>query len=337
MDDLPPDFRLLRFSTSDFAPALRLAAWSEIMRRKLLALQIEPAGGGKAFAADVMMRGLLDVRIATGRIGATRSARTAQLAARDNDDVILLAGVDGEIGVTHQDRAHCLRSGDAVLFGCSQEVSFLLGAPVQTLLIRIPLGMLARYGRRDGLAGLRIIRGQTSELTLLIRYVATLFEGSEIAMSPGASRVVVDHIVDLVALTVGVPRAPDFLAESPDDGAARLHVIKADILHNLAWRSLSIRWLAGRHGLGARQLYRLFEQAGMPFGEFVLEQRLIAAHGMIRNPRFSDLGIGEIALQCGFGDISYFNQRFRARYGATPSVVRGRKTKPRSAFAAAPP
>jgi transcriptional regulator GlxA family with amidase domain len=161
-----------------------------------------------------------------------------------------------------------------------------------------------------------------------MRYGATLFEGQEIAMSPGASRVVVDHIVDLVALTIGVPRDPNFFTAPRDDGAARLHVIKADILRNLAWRALSMKWLADRHGLGVRQLYRMFEHAGMPFSEFVLEQRLIAAHGMIRNPRFIGLGIGEIALQCGFGDISYFNQRFRAKFGAPPSIVRGQRRTP---------
>ncbi len=32
--------------------------------------------------------------------------------------------------------------------------------------------------------------------------------------------------------------------------------------------------------------------------------------------------IGEIVLECGFGDISHFNRAFRRRYGSSPSEVR---------------
>jgi AraC-like DNA-binding protein len=32
--------------------------------------------------------------------------------------------------------------------------------------------------------------------------------------------------------------------------------------------------------------------------------------------------VSSIALDAGFGDISYFNRAFRRRYGATPSDVR---------------
>ena len=52
------------------------------------------------------------------------------------------------------------------------------------------------------------------------------------------------------------------------------------------------------------------------------ERRLAHAHRMLVSPRFGDRKIVDIALDCGFGDISYFNRSFRARYGATPSDVR---------------
>jgi AraC-like DNA-binding protein len=32
--------------------------------------------------------------------------------------------------------------------------------------------------------------------------------------------------------------------------------------------------------------------------------------------------VSEIAYACGFNEISYFNQAFRRRFGATPSDVR---------------
>ena len=34
--------------------------------------------------------------------------------------------------------------------------------------------------------------------------------------------------------------------------------------------------------------------------------------------------ISDIALDCGFNDLSYFNRCFRRRFGLTPSSARGR-------------
>jgi AraC-like DNA-binding protein len=34
--------------------------------------------------------------------------------------------------------------------------------------------------------------------------------------------------------------------------------------------------------------------------------------------------ISDIAFDCGFNDLSYFNRCFRRRFGLTPSAARGR-------------
>ena len=34
--------------------------------------------------------------------------------------------------------------------------------------------------------------------------------------------------------------------------------------------------------------------------------------------------ISDIAFDCGFNDLSYFNRSFRRRFGLTPSAARGR-------------
>jgi AraC-like DNA-binding protein len=66
----------------------------------------------------------------------------------------------------------------------------------------------------------------------------------------------------------------------------------------------------------------LFKDEGTTFTEFVLEARLRRAHRLLNNPRKISQPINAIALECGFGDLSYFNQSFRRRYGATPTEVR---------------
>ncbi|WP_457773966.1 helix-turn-helix domain-containing protein [Phycobium rhodophyticola] len=42
----------------------------------------------------------------------------------------------------------------------------------------------------------------------------------------------------------------------------------------------------------------------------------------LMDPRFDAMMIGQIALNCGFNDISYFNRSFARHYEMTPSAMR---------------
>jgi AraC-like DNA-binding protein len=66
----------------------------------------------------------------------------------------------------------------------------------------------------------------------------------------------------------------------------------------------------------------LVEEEGTTFSAYSLDQRLLNAKRMLTSPSHAQWTIGAIALQAGFGDLSYFNRSFRRRYGTTPSDVR---------------
>src|SRR5215510_12826016 len=67
---------------------------------------------------------------------------------------------------------------------------------------------------------------------------------------------------------------------------------------------------------------RLFESEGTTFTEYVLAQRLVRAHRLLTDARYAGEKISAIALDAGFGDVSYFNRVFRRRYGVAPSELR---------------
>jgi AraC-like DNA-binding protein len=66
----------------------------------------------------------------------------------------------------------------------------------------------------------------------------------------------------------------------------------------------------------------LFASEGTTFVQFVLALRLAEVRRTFADPRSADRSITEIAFDAGFGDISYFNRRFRRQFGVTPSQVR---------------
>lgn len=135
-------------------------------------------------------------------------------------------------------------------------------------------------------------------------------------------RLTAQHMVDLVALLLGTDAEHATLARGRGQAAARLDLMRADVMTNLGRNELSLSEIAARCGLSPRQAQRLFEQAGTTFTEFVLEQRLLLARKLLQHPRASARKISDIAHSAGFSDLSYFNRAFRKRFSATPSDLR---------------
>ncbi|WGD50812.1 AraC family transcriptional regulator [Bradyrhizobium sp. CB1650] len=131
------------------------------------------------------------------------------------------------------------------------------------------------------------------------------------------------HMVDLVGLLLGTDADHANLARGRGQAAARLDLMRADVMAALGRNDLCLSEVAARSGLSPRQAQRLFEQAGTTFTEFVLEQRLLLARKLLGDPRARARKINDIAHSAGFSDLSYFNRAFRKRFGATPSELRG--------------
>lgn len=104
--------------------------------------------------------------------------------------------------------------------------------------------------------------------------------------------------------------------------AARLLAVQRDVMARLEDPELTVSSVAARHGVTPRYIHKLFERSGSTFSEFVTEHRIERAPRILTDHRFSDGSIGALAFSLGFGDLSYFNRRFRRRYSMTPSEVR---------------
>ena len=85
---------------------------------------------------------------------------------------------------------------------------------------------------------------------------------------------------------------------------------------------LTSDWIAARHSISPRYIRSLFAGENTSFREYVAQRRLLLAHRRLCDPAQCTIGVSDIALSSGFGDLSWFNARFRRAFGATPKDVR---------------
>lgn len=205
--------------------------------------------------------------------------------------------------------------GDGILL-VYREPALLEFVDATYVSVRVPFAAISPLARNVGAAGGLCIPRDTEALSLLQSYVASLPE--RIADSQ-LGRLSAGHIYDLIALAIGATAEGREIARRRGVRAARLEAIKADVVRGAA---SSLDQLAARQGISPRYVQMLFEEDGTTFTDYVLERRLDAARRMLTSPRYAAWSVTAIALEAGFGDLSYFNRRFKRRYHMTPSDQR---------------
>jgi AraC-like DNA-binding protein len=84
-------------------------------------------------------------------------------------------------------------------------------------------------------------------------------------------------------------------------------------------------------------VYLLVAETGRSFTHHLLERRLEKAALMLRDARWGQRKIADIAVEAGFTDLSYFNRAFRRGFGLTPTQMRDQARQPQARIGGGPP
>lgn len=319
MDVQPVNFTPIRFSTDGLPEADRIPFFRDFFGPAVCHFEIE-SSCDQPFHAEVTLQSVPDVDLVSCRVSPLRLLRTPALLADGNDNIALYvssaAGSAAQRGreVTHQ-------PGDAVVVTAAEATRCVLPFAAHYRCFHVRRAALATMvPELDGMPA-RLIPGRAPALQHLMRYVGFLRQAQPLTTAELA-QVSGRHLCDLVALAIGATGEAAELAETRGLRAARLAAIKADIADCLDRPGLTVSEMAARHGITPRYIQLLFESEGTTFSEFVLHQRLERAHRLLTDQHFARYSIGALALEAGFGDISYFNRTFRRHFGATPSAIR---------------
>jgi AraC-like DNA-binding protein len=320
---LPPGPRpsapqLLRLDTTDAPEHTRADLLREFFLR--LGVRYEVAATGREpIRIDLTLRRLPGLQFSSGTLQGASYRRTRE-TTDPTEDVGFVVNPRGSMLVSQCGREIELGAGDATLVSFTEALNTVHRAPGDMLVLRFPRPQLAPRLASVHDSMLRRIPHGTAALRMVTNYVNVASQKA--TLDDELQQLVVSHIYDLVAVTAGATRDAAEIAQGRGLRAARLLAIKQDIARDLDQPGLSVAALAARHGCTPRFIQRLFENEGTSFTDYVLTQRLACAHRMLTDPCRDGDKISMIALDAGFGDLSYFNRVFRRHFGDTPSGIR---------------
>lgn len=305
--------------TADLDSRRRVAEF-ETMAANICKLAIEPLDG--AYTSSTSIAVLPDVVIADTQHSPCKTRRTAVLAAETGDNILLHVPLSGGFSIRQERGAEVECAPGQIYLDPSEVPGIAHFVPESSRVLYVSVPRAALLAASPGMnLALRQVSDATPQWRLLIAYARALHTEAA-TLPPDQLQLCAAHLQDLLILALGADREAEMVAQGRGARAARLKAIRSDIESNLCNPDLSSSWIAARHGISDRYLRSLFAQEGASFTDHVAARRLMRVHRQLTDPRHAGHSISQIALNAGFGDISWFNARFRATFGATPSEVR---------------
>lgn len=310
------DFEPRHFSADEIPERDRLARWREEFGRTIVNVDLQPVDPDQPLKAQAVLRGLPGLGVVSCSGSPTRFVRTARQAADGDDCVGFIINPAGsalasQLGVEaelHRGDAIPVRTGEAGALTCSAQLALVLP--------RLPIA--SRVDNLDDTL-MRVVRRENGALKLLIGYLDLILNDATL-LDQELRGSIVGHIYDLVAMAIGSHRDATKNAKHTV-ATVRLAAVNDYIRRNFTDPALTVESVARRHKISPRYLQQLLEKSGVSLVSRVNELRLNRALALL--VKFPHLPIAEISVQAGFSSVSHFNRLFRARFGDTPSGMRG--------------
>jgi AraC-like DNA-binding protein len=261
------------------------------------------------------------VALATPKGLSARFARTRDLLQDGCDDLVLISASHGRVRVTQRSEAIDLSKGEMCLTEMNVEGAAELTYAGGFVTARIPRHLLLQVSPHAETQLARPLVHDAALRSMIGRYFALCNELAA-ELDPPGQIAAAQHLVDLIALLLGAGTEQEETLRRRGYSAARLDLMKVQVIDNLGRSHLTIEKVAQSNGMSVRRAQRMFAQSGQTFSEFVLEQRLSLVRRNLLAAPSRHRKISDIAYSAGFADLSYFNRAFKRRFGATPSDLK---------------
>lgn len=304
-----------RLSTAGLPASQRFAYWKGIFTDADRSMAIE--GEPEAFHAAL-------TRLTAGELELT-SVKSGPLVTRSGANTVaddrcfsLQVVHSGRCMLRHAGAEIVAETGDMIVVDARKPYELAFKGQVHGLVLSLPGTRFGGHSEAlEKLAGraLNLNSGPAAVLSGFIRSAWDhLVEQDNEEWPHSASEVIWDLMTSVLQ----------------DGGAADSAGSRADALrrkatslvdHRLFDAEFRTAAIAEELGISARYLQRVFAEAGTTPARFLLARRLDAAAARLR---YADepCRVTDVALECGFSDLSYFSRAFRLRFGTSARSYR---------------
>jgi AraC-like DNA-binding protein len=284
----------------------------------LFDVSLEGENATAAFRGDVTGFHLGDCLTFNNASVSQRLVRSHALARRsDTDHIMIQSQTAGHYKADYSGRTVELRPGDIGFYDFGRTSSSLDPDFTRITLI-VPRNRLPARFRERNLHGV-VLDGAKGSTRLLAGYMKSLFETAE-QLTTKEAAAAVDAVFLLADGAWEASRGMD-----PEQQAVcrtTLQLARSYIDEHLTKRKLGPESIAAALHLSRTTLYRLFAEEG-GIHAYITARRLDRCFDAIVNDRARRISITETAFAHGFNSEAHFSRAFRARFGASPSEVRG--------------
>lgn len=279
-------------------------------------MHVQRTGGvGEDFRAQVEAHTLGCVRLARV-VSSPMSVQRfgADVACLTEAPYLIKFQMKGESLWSQRNRSVHLKPGDFVVASMAEPYTLRFRddyeMPVLALSQRT---MRALTPNPDQFLGHRM-SGEDADCGLLSSFVGQVVSRMSRLSEPMISKVE-SNILDLLGGVLSA-RASDGVASA----AQQLTQMKAYIARHLHERQLGPAMIAQACGVSTRHVHALFASEPLSVGRYIRARRLEASRRLLDERPGASLT--DIALECGFYDLSHLSRCFREEYGRSPREYR---------------
>jgi AraC-like DNA-binding protein len=302
-------------STSEVAPAERLAMWGDMLWQRFGSLQSE-AYGDAQFQGRLACGKLADLDLF--RIDASRHMviRTPSEVRQDHRGCIkVVAQLRGSACFEQAGRRVLLRPGEWSVYDTSASYVVTNPASVTHLVMLLPRERVRELGIAVDRVTVRRFSGRRGAGRLAYEQMLASFNETA-ALDAGAAA---DRLAELIGIAMleraGVETDCSLSASARERVLAYVHA-------NLRDPAMSLDRVAAEIGCSKRNLHKLFRDHGETLGAYIWQARLARIRTELAAPGLRKRSITEIAFSWGFNSSTHFSRSFRERYGVSPRSYR---------------
>jgi AraC-like DNA-binding protein len=301
---------MTEWSTDTVQPHERYSYWREAICQSVFNISIEAPPG--PFSARLASRASGPLRIAAGESSGYLLVRNQrELDAAPSDHYCIYLQRRGEGVIEQCDQAFTYQPDDIAISDLRLPFRAVHADGGRRITAVVPCALIDRRAPWVVRTPLRRLAANSAYVDLARRHLVEMAENKD--MSESATTLLTENLCNLVALASAPEIVPGRM--QPELQIEAMLAFCRQHLHNA---DLTPQRVADHLGVSVRTLHLRFKQIGQTFGRWMLDERLNACRGALRDHGQRDSNISEIAYRWGFNDLSYFNKSFRARFDQTP-------------------